>query len=67
MHMICITSREDGTKYYFPYYDIFFIQENKDGTVIRVKDRSCNDSFDFYIQEEAKQILDQMKQLSKGE
>ena len=67
MHMICFTYRSDGTKFYFPYYDVVCIAENQDGTVIRVRDRSCNDTRDFYIQEEAQEILDQMKQISKGE
>lgn len=67
MYMINFTSRADGTKFYLPYYDVIWIAETQEGTVVRVKDHSCNDTRDFYIQEEAKQILDQMKQLSKGE
>lgn len=67
MYMVCFSCKEDGTKMWFPHYDVLFIQENRHGTVIRVKDRSCNDSFDFCIQEEAQQILDQIKNISKGE
>lgn len=67
MYMVCFTRKTDDTKVWVPYFDIQFIVEKESNTAVRIRDRAYNSTHDVEIQEEAKQILDQMKQISKGE
>lgn len=62
MYMIKFTRKDDDTKMWVPYFDVLAIAEKGRNTIVRIKNRDSGGSDDFYIQEEAQQILDQMKQ-----